>query len=104
MVTARIDQNIINPVQEFVAEVKKNWHVDGVFLFGSFAKGAQHADSDIDIAIISRDFKEDRFDDMLQMRMLRTDLRIEPHAIRTEDFNHRATALSNEIALTGIAL
>jgi predicted nucleotidyltransferase len=34
--------------------------VDGVILFGSHASGKQRIDSDIDIAVLSRDFGKDR--------------------------------------------
>jgi hypothetical protein len=36
-------------------------HFDGAILFGSYARGNQHAQSDVDIAILSRDFGHDRF-------------------------------------------
>ncbi|MCX6126315.1 MAG: nucleotidyltransferase domain-containing protein [Proteobacteria bacterium] len=36
-------------------------HVDGVILFGSHARGVATEDSDIDLAILSRDFGKDRF-------------------------------------------
>ena len=46
-------------------EFKKKYHVDNIGLFGSYAKGLQHSNSDIDIAIVSQ--KKDFF--------LREDLR-----------------------------
>ena len=36
-------------------------HVDGVILFGSHARGTATEESDIDLAILSRDFGKDRF-------------------------------------------
>lgn len=38
----------------------ENIHLDGVILFGSRARGTAAPDSDIDLAIISRDFGVDR--------------------------------------------
>jgi len=35
-----------------------NMTVDGIIIFGSYAKGNYAKDSDIDIAVISRDFNE----------------------------------------------
>ena len=76
-----------------------------VILFGSFATGNQHEDSDIDVAVVSKDIKN-TFNDSVKMMTVRRgiDLRIEPHAISTDDFENNATALINEIVKTGIQI
>ena len=39
----------------------RGYVLDGAILFGSWAKGTAHEASDIDLAILSRDFGKDRF-------------------------------------------
>lgn len=43
---------------------EKDVVVEGLWLFGSYAKGTPHAYSDIDIAIISSTFKENPFENI----------------------------------------
>lgn len=59
------------------------------FVFGSFAKGTNHADSDIDIAIVLKNVSDiiDTQIDMMKMRR-KVDLRIEPHPFADTDFNY----------------
>jgi uncharacterized protein len=59
------------------------------FVFGSFAKGTNHADSDIDIAIVLENVSDiiDTQIDMMKMRR-KVDLRIEPHPFADSDFHH----------------
>jgi predicted nucleotidyltransferase len=58
------------------------------YLFGSFAKGNQRPESDIDIALIIENLKEsEKFDIQVQLMLLaaKFDSRIEPHPISSED-------------------
>jgi len=105
MVKRKIDTEIIKIVESFTEEVKKYYKVDFVILFGSFAKGNQHEDSDIDVAVVTKDI-QNTFDDSVKMSRMTwdIDLRIEPHAIRTEDYENNATALINEIITTGVQI
>ena len=105
MAKKEINTAIIKVVETFATEIKKHYKVDFVILFGSFAKGNQNEDSDIDVAIVSRDIKNG-FDDSVKMMKVRRniDLRIEPHAIKTEDYRNNATALINEIIKTGVQI
>jgi predicted nucleotidyltransferase len=43
-------------VQRFVDELSRYIHVERAVLFGSYAYGAPHEDSDIDLAVVSPDF------------------------------------------------
>ncbi|WP_031530777.1 nucleotidyltransferase domain-containing protein [Dyadobacter crusticola] len=80
--------------QEYVRLVGEFFPVSRAFLFGSFAKGRNHEDSDIDIALIL-DRSDDILDAQISMMKLRRsiDLRIEPHPFLREDFN-----VSNPVA------
>jgi predicted nucleotidyltransferase len=45
-------------------------HFDGAILFGSHAKGTAGHDSDVDLAILSRDFGKDRFEESALLNRL----------------------------------
>jgi len=74
------------------------------YLFGSYAKGSQHPDSDIDIAIVLGKI-DDFFAVQMQLMRLRRDidLRIEPHPIWEGDFNTQ-NPFAFEIEKTGFEL
>ena len=65
-----------------------------VYLFGSYAKGNFNTDSDIDLAVIFKDYDES-IDMQLELMRLRRNLdsRIEPHQFKEKDFN-----ISNPLA------
>jgi len=44
-------------VSEFVKEISKDFKINQVILFGSYAQGRPREESDIDIAIVSSDFQ-----------------------------------------------
>ena len=66
---------------------KLNVSFDDVYIYGSYARGNPHKDSDIDIAIIARDWGPDIFDAQLYLMKIaeRIDSRIEPRPIRKSD-------------------
>ena len=83
-----MDKNeAINIAKKYIEEVSKKYVIENAILFGSFAKGTNRDDSDIDLAIV---FK--KVDDIIEMQIelmcLRTDedLLIEPHPFRKNDF------------------
>ena len=84
----------LNIASKFIAAVKTNFDCKQVFLFGSYAKGTQSDESDIDIAVILNEF-DNPVDMQLELMSLRRkiDSRIEPHPFREKDFN-----LSNPVA------
>jgi len=59
-----------------------------IYIFGSYAKGTFHDDSDIDLAIIF-DHLSDSFDMQVELMKMRRkfDTRIEPHPFSEADFN-----------------
>ena len=77
--------------------------IDHVYLFGSFAKGTPHKDSDIDIAFVVSNWKGGYFDTIVPIWRLRRgiDVRIEPHIIDPEeDYAY----FLREVQRTGIEL
>lgn len=78
--------------------------VKKAYLFGSFAKGNEKEESDIDVAIILNNMP-DFFAAQKQLMRLRrkVDLRIEPHPISAKDFNNM-NPFAYEIQQTGIEI
>jgi predicted nucleotidyltransferase len=105
MVKRKIDEKIIQAVNAFVGEVGKFYKIDLAVLFGSYAQGIESQDSDIDVAIVSKDI-ESSYDDMVKMMGLRwgIDLRIEPHPIKSAEYFNNSTPFVNEIRTTGIPI
>ena len=105
MVKTTINIEILNSIKKYIEEIKKYYKIDAIILFGSYAKGTNHENSDIDIAIVSSDIK-DKFDDGANLISLTWGINtnIEPHPIKTEEFKENETPFIDEIIKTGIAL
>ena len=103
MVKRNIDREIMESINKYIDKISKYYKIEAIILFGSYAKGTQNKDSDIDIAIISSDFK-DIFDDMADLigYTWKIDTRIEPHPISKEDYEKIATPFVQEVIDTGI--
>lgn len=73
---------------KYANAVKSKYDFVKVILFGSYAKGNFNADSDIDIAVILKDYNN-LIDTQLDLMRLRRkiDSRIEPHPFRVRDFD-----------------
>ena len=86
-----MDKRTTQKIKEYISEVTlKNKQVIKAYLFGSYAKNTERDESDIDIAFIINNLKdEDKFDTQVQLMLLASDFdnRIEPHAIAKKDFN-----------------
>jgi predicted nucleotidyltransferase len=78
---------IMNIAQQYAQAVRAYYGTGRVILFGSYAKGNAHPDSDIDIAVIFGNYEND-FDRQLELMRLRRNLdtRIEPHLFRESEF------------------
>ena len=82
--------DVISKVKEYSELVKASnlpIQIDEVYLFGSFAKGTPHKDSDIDIAFVVSNWKGGYFDTIVPIWRLckEVDVRIEPHIIDPEE-------------------
>jgi len=99
-----VNQSIIETAKKYIHQIPENMEFKKAYLFGSYAKGIEHADSDIDIAIIVGKM-DDFFAVQMQLMRLRRniDLRIEPHPIWDKDFNMQ-NPFAYEIQQTGIEL
>ena len=99
-------KDIIRKVKNYSVLVKQSnfpMQIDKVYLFGSYAKGNPHSNSDIDVAFIVSDWKGNFFDVIPPMWKLteNIDLRIEPHVIvPQEDY----AGFLDEIQRTGVLI
>ena len=103
MVERAINKEILNSINEFIKEIKKHYNITTIILFGSYAKGTENEDSDIDIAVISDDF-EDIYECMANLMGMTWDIdaRIEPHPIKKKDFDEASDYFIKEVIDTGI--
>lgn len=78
----------LNIASKYIELLKDKYTIKSAILFGSYAKGTQHPESDIDIAIVLT-HTDDIIDTQIEFMKLRRkiDLRIEPHPFNHEDFN-----------------
>ena len=84
--------------------LQHDYPVKQMYLYGSYACGNFHKDSDIDLAIIMNDLP-DPFQTQVNMLKLtwNFDTRIEPHPFDAKDFTYANTVV-NEILRTGIEI
>lgn len=94
-------------IKKYVILLKqKGISVSKVILFGSHAKGKAKPDSDIDIAIISSQFGENNFKEMMMLRKLalEIDSHIEPLPFSPQGLDDRYSTLSQEIKKYGVLI
>ena len=93
--------NVIGIVRQYAELVNSAFESKKIFLFGSYAKGNYREDSDIDVAVVLKDF-ENAIDIQLELMKLRRkiDSRIEPHPFREQDFE-QSNPLASEILKYG---
>lgn len=91
----------LNIARQYASVIKTNIDCKQIYLFGSYAKGTNREESDIDIAVILKEF-ENSLDIQLELMRLRRkiDSRIEPHPFREKDFN-LSNPVVNEILMHG---
>jgi len=86
---------------QFAVAVRSKFPASRFYLFGSYAKGISHADSDIDIAVVLNDYDNYLEMQLALMKIRRTiDSRIEPHPFKENDFV-LSNSLANEILSYG---
>ena len=99
-----VNQTIIDTAKLYIQKIPDSLEIKKAYLFGSCARGSEHKDSDIDIAIVIGKMDDFFAIQMQLMRLRRTiDLRIEPHPIWEGDFNIQ-NPFAYEIQKTGIEI
>jgi len=78
---------VIRLIKEFVNALKQEGiTIDRVILYGSYARGHARPDSDIDVAVISKDFGKDRVEEGMALFRIagKIDPRLEPVPLSTK--------------------
>ena len=84
---ARLDPETLETVNRFLDLIRKRYDVAGAILYGSYARGTQTPDSDVDVAILLNDRQGDLYSvmndmgDVAQDIMIDTDIFISPFPI-----------------------
>lgn len=94
---------IINKIQKYKILLQPYFDIDKMYLFGSYAKGTNREDSDIDVAIVVNTLQGDYFSTTPLLWKLRREIddRIEP--ILFEKHNDKSGFLQ-EIERNGIEI
>ena len=92
-------------IRIFLDELQKTYRLDSAYLFGSHAKGTSNQWSDIDLAVVSPDFSEDLYEELLVLMRLAAEIddRIEPKPFRPDMFTPNEP-LVDEIQKHGLKL
>lgn len=103
MAQRTVNKEIIESIMRYVEKIKEYYNIEAIILFGSYAKGTENEDSDIDVAIVASNFN-DLIEDGAKLIGLtwKIDTRIEPHPIIFEDYEKVANPFIQEIIDTGI--
>lgn len=94
---------IIKIVRKILQVLRQNdYRIRKAYIYGSYARGNYHRDSDIDILLISEDFTGNRFKDSIKLMRLcrKIDSRIELMPYHPKDFTD-ADPLVVEVKTTG---
>lgn len=99
---------VIGVIKKFASALtKKGIKIDKIILYGSHARGKARPDSDIDVAVVSRDFGKNRTEEgMLLFRIAgEIDARLEPVPISLKSYKDDTwVPLIYEIRKNGLEL
>lgn len=102
----RIPESVQTVIKNYVSNLTREIDVGKVILFGSWAKGSMHDQSDVDLAIFSDYFKGVNRIDGIQFLVLRAmdyNIDIEPQAFTMDDYKE-PIGIVEEILKTGIEI
>jgi predicted nucleotidyltransferase len=110
MKSNQVKNEIADIIKRFTNELKKEGiDIIKVFLFGSYSRGTEHIDSDIDVAVVCKDFDVDPIEQNMRLWKIavRVDTRIAPISLSVSEFQKEyipiVTEIKNGLDLTAIA-
>jgi len=87
---AEIEPVVFKKVQSFLDKLRlTGFHISKAYIFGSYARGQEDKWSDIDVAIISPQISNDRFEERIRLTELAVSIddRIEPLPFNLDSFS-----------------
>ena len=101
-------RQVVKIINKFVRELKSHdIAIDHIILYGSYARGRVRPDSDIDVAVVSRDFGKDTVEEGMRLFRIagKIDTRLEPVPITLKAYeNDTWVPLIYEIRAKGVNL
>jgi len=97
------NKEIIDKLKKYKKLLAKHMVFDQLILYGSYAKGNAHKDSDVDVAVVVEELSGDYFSTRPLLWKIRREIddRIEPVLIEK---NHDESGFLSEILKTGIRI
>ena len=103
---AEIKPSISRKLKKYIAEISEVCRVDRVVLFGSYAKGTYDKDSDIDLAVFSKDINDANRHEYMALflkHVFKYKLDIQPMAFSLKDYHSKSNGLiMDEIRKNGV--
>lgn len=102
----RTQKSAIKYAEKYLLMTKKlNIKIEKAFLFGSYSQNTQHKYSDIDLAIVSKDFTDNPLENWKKVAIasIKYNL-VEPHLFTWSEFKGNSSFLREEILKTGIEI
>jgi uncharacterized protein len=96
-------REVVKKIANYKVLIAKHFDIDKIILFGSYAKGNQREDSDIDVAVIVNSVGQDYFTYAPLLWKLRREIddRIEPILLEK---NYDESGFLSEILNTGLII
>ncbi|MBI4822885.1 MAG: nucleotidyltransferase domain-containing protein [Nitrospirae bacterium] len=105
---ASVKPSVMKSLEDYVAEISAICRIDRAVLFGSYAKGTQNKESDIDIAIFSKEINDSnrhKYMSLFLRHILKYKLDIQPLAFNTKEYNSLSDDfIAGEIRKKGIVI
>lgn len=105
---AKINAAIVKEIKNYISDIRSICPIDKAVLFGSYAKGTQRKDSDIDIAVFSRkinDSNRHKYMSLFLTHILKYRLDIQPIAFSLKEYNSATNEfITDEIKKKGIVV
>jgi predicted nucleotidyltransferase len=101
----RLPKKVMEQVKEYKKILRaEKLPMQGVYIFGSYAKGTQHKWSDIDVLVVSSKFKDSWHGLTYLMKRVPDGLNwlIEPHGLSPKEFSNKYSTLASEVKEHGI--
>lgn len=102
----RTQDSAIKYAQKYLQMIKDlNINIEKAFLFGSYSKNSQGQFSDIDLAIISKDFTDNPLENWKRVGQANIKYNlVEPNLYTWEDFKKQDSFLNEEVIKKGIEI